>query len=333
MRKKFSHITILGDGGWGTTLAIHLHKKGYKINLWSPFAEYASFLAKRRENIKFLPGFKIPRQIACISGIQQAIEKSDLIVLAIPSKYIANIIKLLKSFDLSHTPVVSVVKGIDTASLRRISEIIVKELRNPPLAVLSGPTIAREVASGIPASAVIASKDTKLAKNLQKVFYSTNFRIYTNNDIIGVEVGGSTKNIIAIACGICDGMGFGSNTKAALLTRGLAEMTRLGVAMGAKASTFAGLSGLGDLVTTCFSPESRNRSLGEQLGKGKRIKVILKKMAMVAEGVTTVKAVEKLSQKYHVSMPITHEVYRIIYHGKNPANAVKDLMERKLKKE
>jgi glycerol-3-phosphate dehydrogenase (NAD(P)+) len=199
--------------------------------------------------------------------------------------------------------------------------------------VLSGPTIAIEVAKGIPSTAVVASNDRTVAKKVQAVFNSSSFRIYTNTDVAGVELGGSIKNIIAIACGVCDGLGFGSNTKAAILTRGLAEMARLGKALGAKHNTFSGLTGLGDLVTTCVSPRSRNRSVGEQLGRGRSMKSIMSNMEMVAEGVETVKAAYKLSRKYNVPMPITTEVYNIIHRNKKPSKAVSDLMTRKIKSE
>jgi glycerol-3-phosphate dehydrogenase (NAD(P)+) len=211
--------------------------------------------------------------------------------------------------------------------------MIEKQLPGIPLAVLSGPTIAIEVAKGIPSTAVIASRKQAVAKKLQEIVNSPAFRIYTNNDVIGVELGGSIKNVIAIACGVCDGLGFGTNTKAALVTRGLAEMARFGKALGAKEKTFQGLSGLGDLVTTCFSPNSRNRSVGEQLGKGNKIEHILGHMCMVAAGVETVKPVHKLSRNLEVPMPITSEVYQIIYRNKSPQKAVSDLMSRKTKAE
>ena len=334
MKRRIKRIAVLGDGGWGTTLAIHLSKKKFIVTVWGAFPRYVKTLNKKRENIKFLPGIKIPRaNIAFSADLNRTVQNADLIILAIPSQYSERIIKQLKCLDLSRKILLSVIKGIENKSLMRISEIILKELGKVRLAVLSGPTIASEVAKGIPSTAVIACKDPKTAKLLQEVINSETFRIYTNSDIIGVEMGGSIKNVIAIACGVCDGLGFGTNTKAAILARGLAEMARLGIAMGAQQKTFFGLSGLGDLATTCFNPQSRNRSVGEALGRGKTISQIMGSMDMVAEGVSTAKAIFSLSKKFDVSMPITQEVYNIIYRNKLPRTAVSDLMGRKTKPE
>ena len=240
----------------------------------------------------------------------------------------------MQKIDLSKKNFLSVTKGIDTVTLLRMSQIIHKKLgRALPLAVLSGPTIAREVALGIPSTAVVAASHDTLAQKIQTVFNSATFRIYRSTDVIGVELGGSLKNIIAIACGVCDGLGFGTNTKAAILTRGLAEMARLGVALGALEKTFYGLSGLGDLVTTCVNPQSRNRTVGEKLGQGQSIQSILSPMEMIAEGVETVKAAYRLSRIHKIDMPISQEVYNILCKNKKPYDAVADLMIRKLKTE
>ncbi len=334
MKRHIKNVTVLGDGGWGTTLAIHLAKKRLHVTLWGVFEQYVKILNQKRENVKFLPGIKIPKaHIEISSDLDRAMGHAELIILAIPSQYSVEIIRRLKNFDLSKKIILSVIKGIENTTLMRISEAILKELGNVKLAVLSGPTIASEVALGIPSTAVVASSDRKIANLLQETINSDTFRIYTNSDIIGVEMGGSIKNVIAIACGVCDGLGFGTNTKAAILARGLAEMSRLGVAMGAKQKTFFGLSGLGDLATTCFSPQSRNRGVGEALGRGKSISKIMQSMDMVAEGVSTAKAIFALSKKYRTSMPITTEVYNIIYRNKKPLKAVSDLMGRKTKPE
>lgn len=336
MKHSIRNISVIGDGGWGTTLAVHLAKKNYPVKLWGSFPAYIRRVGKTRYNTKFLPGIHLPRNITTTESLAEALREGDLLVFAVPSKYAHCVLKKIRALkaDLSDKVFLSVTKGIDTSKLLRISQIIKKELgKNTDVAVLSGPTIAREVALGIPSTAVVASHNLKSAKQIQSVFNSETFRIYTNKDIVGVELGGSIKNIIAIACGVCDGLGFGSNTKAAILTRGLAEMARLGKAFGAKQRTFSGLTGLGDLVTTCVSPQSRNRSVGEQLGKGKSLKTITSRMEMVAEGIETVKAVYNLSQKHHVSMPITEEVYNIIYKRKKPSQAVSDLMKRKTKSE
>jgi len=336
MSKKVQNISIIGDGGWGTTLAVHLAKNNHPVKLWGPFPGYIRQVKKSRYNKKFLPGIRLASSITLTEDLTEAIGAGDLIVFAIPSKYAVRILKKIKKtkIGLSDKILLSVTKGIDTEQLLRMSEIIRRELGGHlHIAVLSGPTIAMEVANSIPSTAVVAAHNLKTAKKIQTIFNSKSFRIYTNTDVTGVELAGSIKNIIALACGVCDGLGLGSNTKAAILTRGLAEMARLGKSLGAKQKTFSGLAGLGDLVTTCVSPQSRNRSVGEQLGKGKSIKAITSKMEMVAEGVETVKAVYKLSQRCNVSMPITSEVYNIIYRKKKPSQAVADLMKRKMKSE
>ena len=333
MDKVIHNIAVIGDGAWGTTLAIYLVNKGYRVKLWGAFPQYIQQVIRARENIKFLRGIKIPHQIKLTNDIAYALKDSDLIVLAIPSQFATNIFRQMKPFDLEEKFFLSVIKGIENKTHLRMSQIIIQEFGHVNLGVLSGPTIAMEVANGIPSTAVIASKKLSIAKKLQSVFNSNQFRIYTNSDVVGVELGGSIKNIIAIACGICDGLGFGTNTKAAILSRGLAEMARLGKALGSKTRTFSGLSGLGDLVTTCFNLQSRNRYVGQELGKGRHIKQIISSMNAVAEGVETVKAVFRLSQKHSVSMPITNEVYKLIYKRKNPLKAVTDLMTRKMKSE
>jgi glycerol-3-phosphate dehydrogenase (NAD(P)+) len=332
--RTIKNITVLGDGGWGTTLAVYLLKqKNCKVTLWGPFPEYIAQIKKSRVNTKFLPSVQLPPRLSLTSNLDEALSKAELIVFAIPSQYTAATLKKIKECNMPGKIFLSVTKGIDNNSLLRISEIFKQELGPVSFAVLSGPTIASEVARGIPSTAVVASKNADLAQTIQKIFNSETFRIYTNSDVVGVELGGSVKNIIAIACGVCDGLGYGSNTKAAILTRGLTEMARLGKKFGANPETFAGLSGLGDLVTTCVSPQSRNRSVGELLGKGKTIQQILKNMKMVAEGVDTAKAVYLLSQRHKIPMPITEEVYKILYQNKNPQKAVTDLMNRKVKSE
>lgn len=331
--KKFS-ITILGDGGWGTTLAIILSQKGFKVTLWGAFPEYSTYLNRKRINTKFLPGITIPKNVEITSNLACAFLDKDIVIFAIPSQHLRSVLRKIKKLKFNRKALyVSVIKGIEIATLQRMSEVIKDELGNIRLAVLSGPTIAHEVALGIPTTAVVAAHDKQLRKTIQSVFMTNKFRIYTNPDVVGVELGGSLKNVIAIACGACDGLGFGANTKAAILSRGLAEISRLGQAMGAKISTFSGLSGLGDLVTTCISPFSRNRSLGEAIGKGSSLKQVEAHMQMVAEGVPTAKSAYSLSRKYKVAMPITKEVYAVLYQNKSPLKAVKDLMTRAKKEE
>ena len=326
-------IAIIGDGGWGTTLAALLSNKGYSVTLWGAFDNYVRVMEKSRLNPKFLPGVKIPREIKITSNIKTAVTEKEIVVLAVPSQYSRLVLKKIKGNFSEKTIFLSVTKGIEIKSSNRISEIIYEELGPIKLAVLSGPTIAQEVAGGIPTTAVAASTNKKIRKTIQEVFSTQNFRVYTNPDVIGVELGGSLKNVIAIACGVSDGLGFGTNTKAAILTRGLAEISRLGKAMGAKLETFSGISGLGDLVTTCISTQSRNRMVGELIGKGKRLKEIFRHMQMVAEGVPTAKSAYALSLKYKVDMPIIKEVYHLLYMNKSPRQAVKDLMTRKSKEE
>jgi len=334
-------IAILGDGGWGTTLAILLSKKGFQITLWGAFSENIADMEEKRLNQKFLPGIKIPRKIILTSDLKAALQDKEIIVLAIPSQYIRQVLKRVKLFGHPLKAIyLSVTKGIEVGSLKRVSEVIHSELGNVKLAVLSGPTIAQEIAQGKPAVAVIASRNQKISHFLQAIFMSDRFRIYTNDDVSGVELGGSLKNVIAIACGISDGLGFGTNTKAAILARGLAEISRLGVALGAKARTFGGISGLGDLVTTCISKDSRNRFVGEKIGQGKTLKQIYAQMQMpscrqagIAEGVPTAKSAYALSLKYKVDMPITKEVYNVLYRNKPALKALKDLMARERKKE
>lgn len=323
-------VAVIGDGGWGTTLAILLYYKGYNIILWSAFSDYAEVLDRERENKKFLPGVKIPKDIR-ITGDSNTLGENDLYIIAVPCQYLR---KALKNFaGIIRGSVVSAVKGIENSSLKRPSEVITDVLQKVNLSVLSGPTIAYEVVRGIPTTCIISSRDNRTACELQKIFSTEKFRVYTSNDIIGVELAGALKNIIAIAAGISDGMGFGVNTKAALLTRGLVEIARLGVKMGAGKETFNGLSGVGDLATTCMSFHSRNRWFGEEIGKGKSLKEVLSETKMVVEGVATTKSAYELAKRHKVEMPITEQIYQVLYKGKNPKEAVRELMTRAPKKE
>jgi len=323
-------IAVIGDGGWGTTLALLLNNKGYNCIIWSAFPEYAAVVDKTRENKKFLPGLKLPKGIA-VTGDLERIKGADYYILAVPCQYLRGVLKKVRF--IKDKPIVSVVKGIETSSLKQPSEIVREELGDVELAVLSGPTIAYEVVKGIPTTCVISSYDDRLARELQEIFSTENYRVYTTDDVIGVEIGGALKNIIAIAAGISDGMGFGTNTKAAILTRGLVEIARLGVKMGAKPETFMGLTGVGDLATTCMSEHSRNRCFGEAIGKGKSVKDVLARTKMVVEGVATTKSAYKLCRKYKVEMPIVEQIYKVIYERKKPRAAVRELMTRAKKSE
>jgi glycerol-3-phosphate dehydrogenase (NAD(P)+) len=330
---KNNNVAVIGDGGWGTTLALLLSKKGYSVSLWGIFPEYVEILKSRLENIKFLPGVKIPKEVKITSFLKEALKGRGVVIFAVPAQFSRGVLAMLKMEDLAGKYIVSVTKGIETGSLKRVSEVIRDVLGELPLAVMSGPTIALEIANGAPATAVVASGDAALTGDMRDLFMTDRFRIYVNDDVIGVEVGGAVKNIIAIAAGVSDSLGFGANAKAALLTRGLVEIVKLGTAMGAKRETFYGLSGLGDLTTTCMSQYSRNRWLGEEIGKGKRLKDILKETEMVVEGVATTKATYDLSKRYKVEMPITTEIYRVLYENKSPKAAVHDLMTRSPKAE
>jgi glycerol-3-phosphate dehydrogenase (NAD(P)+) len=329
-----SKITVLGDGGWGSTLAVLLSRKGFKVTLWGAFKDYVNYLNKKRINSRFLPGVKLPREIEITADLKKALKNKELIIFAVPSQHMRSVLKNIKKVGYPRSAVyVSVTKGIEVPTLKRMSEVIHEELGHIKLGVLSGPTIAHEVAFGIPTTAVASAHDEGVRKYLQNIFMTDKFRVYVNSDVTGVELGGSLKNVIAIACGISDGLGFGTNTKAGILSRGLAEMARLGHAMGAKVSTFSGISGLGDLVTTCISSYSRNRFVGEQIGKGKTLSQVSRSMQMVAEGVPTAKCAYRLGLRYKVDMPIAGEVYAVLYNNKVPLKAVKDLMTRQKKEE
>ncbi len=327
------NICIIGDGGWGTTLAIHLARKGFKTRLWGAFPDYINVLKETRENIKFLPGVKIPEGVSITASLDEAAEAADLMILAVPSQHMRGVATRLKIYDLKNALFVNCAKGIENESLKRMSEVVQEVLKPKGQAVLSGPTIALEVVNCVPTTIVSASADLIVARRVQDIFMTDSLRVYTNTDVTGVELGGALKNIVAIAAGICDGLGFGTNAKAALLTRGLAEMVRLGEAMGAKRETFYGLSGLGDLTTTCISQYSRNRWFGEEIGRLKRLNEVLKGTEMAIEGIATTKSAFGLSKKHKVDMPITEEIYKVLYENKNPRVAVHDLMTRSPKME
>ncbi len=321
-------IIVIGNGGWGTALAILLYKKGYEVTLWGSDATYSDYLREKRENIKYLKGIPIPSGICITSNISQKLLDVHIVVVATPTPYLRSVLTKFKESFVQGTPVVSVTKGIENDSLMRPSEIITSVLGNQPVSLLLGPSHAEEVARGLPTTIVASSKDVALARTVQEIFTTDRFRVYTNPDMMGVELGAAMKNVIAIAAGICDGLKFGDNSKAALITRGLAEISRLGIVMGAQKTTFSGLTGLGDLITTCISPYGRNRWVGEQIGKGKKLQEILEKMEQIAEGVWTTKSVKALSDKLHVEMPITREIYNVLFNNKDPLEAVSNLMMR-----
>jgi glycerol-3-phosphate dehydrogenase (NAD(P)+) len=321
-------ILILGDGGWGTALALVLHEKGHQVTIWGAFPQYVEHLSSRRENTKYLPGITIPNTINFTSDLPTALNGTEYIVAAVPIPFLRSVIKDLKKYYTPGAHIVCVSKGIENETLMCGSQIIRDVLEEQPVALLFGPSHAEEVARKLPTTVVTSAQALPLAEEVQSVFMTNRFRVYTNPDPIGIELGAALKNVIAIAAGICDGLGFGDNSKAALVTRGLTEITRLGVAMGAKKSTFSGLTGLGDLFTTCVSPHGRNRFVGEEIGKGRKLKEILAQMEKVAEGVLTTKSVCALADKHNVEMPISREVYKALFEDKSPHQAVNDLMMR-----
>lgn len=328
------NISIIGDGAMGSVLAMTLCEKGFAVRMWGYDAKQLAEIAGARENIKFLPGHKLPEALAFESDDAKIFHNSRYAISAVPCQFMRSVWQRLKPHFDSIIPIVTVAKGIENKTLMRPDEILADILGNQiKIAALSGPTIADELARKLPATAAVASADEKLAIELQHVFNTPRFRVYTNSDIVGVELAGAMKNVIAIAAGIIDGIGGGDNAKAALLSRGLAEISRLGVAMGAKPETFAGLTGLGDLVTTCISPKGRNRSFGERIGRGLTTKQALAQTNSVVEGVATCESVCALADKYNVEIPITRAVYQVIFEGKSVNQAIAELMKRELKAE
>ncbi len=327
-------ITVLGDGGWGTSLALLLKQKGFDVALWGAFKDNIDAIKAHKENRKFLPGIKVPASIQLGTDMRFVCEDANLIIFAIPSRFLRG--ALMKNIDTlknSHAGFISVIKGIEQKTLKRMSELILEVLGERELAVLSGPSIAPEVARGLPTTIAVASSDEVFARRVRDIFRTERFRVYTNKDVVGVELGGALKNIMAIAAGISDGLEFGANTKAAILTRGLLEMARLGVALGASQATFNGLSGLGDLITTCVSLEGRNRGFGEKIGKGQKAEDLLKKSIAEIEGAWTSKAALELGRKHKLDLPITQQVYSVIFEKKSPLQAVNELMSREPKAE
>lgn len=328
-------ITIIGAGSWGTALSINLARLNHSIKLWIHGADTYEIIKESRENKIYLPSFKLNKNIIFEDDINKSVEGSELIIISVPSKYFRNTIKQISKDKLKNKFILSATKGIEGETYKRMSEIIMEELQisSENIGVLSGPSFALEVALGYPTAIVIASKNLKGANILQKELSSSSLRIYRNEDVIGVELGGSLKNIIAIAAGIIEGIGYGYNTIAALITRGLTEIKRLAKAMNAKPETLSGLSGLGDLVLTCTSSLSRNKTVGVRLGRGEKLMDILKSMRMVAEGIYTTQAAINLKNKFNIDMPIVEQVYKILYEDKEPRQAIEELMQRDLKEE
>jgi len=328
-------IVVMGAGSWGTALARIIASKGNKVTLWDYNEERAKLLQKSRVNEKFLSNAEFPETLQVTSQIEGLLDDVEYLIMSVPSQVLRSVIAKISDQLTEKTIIVNTAKGIEISTGMRLSQVIKDEVLgkfHKNIVVLSGPTHAEEVAKNLP-SAIVAAGESGCAKKIQELFNTENFRVYESNDIIGVELGGAVKNGIAIAAGAADGIGFGDNTKAALITRGLAEMVRFGEALGARAETFSGLTGMGDLIVTCASTHSRNRHVGQKLGEGKKLKEILEEMEMVAEGVPTVKAVYELAQKKKVSMPILEGVYKVLYENKLATEMVKELMTRDLKRE
>ncbi len=325
-------IAIIGSGGWGTAAALHLCKNGHEVTLWSWLEEEKERLEKDLENKEFLPGIFLPSDITFTSDIS-CVRNKDLVVLVTPSKAIRSTCRAMAPHITPNTVVVILSKGIEDGTLCTLSEIAESELGGCHIAVMSGPSHAEEVARGIPTTNIAACNDIKYAEYIQSIFMSETFRVYTGTDVLGVELGGALKNIIALCAGITDGIGFGDNTKAALMTRGIKEISRLGIAMGANADTFWGLSGIGDLIVTCTSMHSRNRRAGILIGQGKSLDEALKEVHMVVEGVQSCRAAYELSKKYGVEMPIVEKAFQVLYEAKSPKDAVLELMMREPKSE
>ena len=327
-----SYIAVIGAGSWGTTLASLLSKKGYDVSLWVYEKDLAEEIERTRLNKVYLPDIRLPENIMVSHRIDEVVNKARYILNVVPAQYTRAVFKEISPYLSNGSAIISASKGIERGTLMTISSVL-KELTGHEVAALSGPSFAKEVIKNLPTAVTLATENRNTGFLLQELFNTNTFRVYTHNDILGVEIGGALKNVIAIAAGISDSLGLGNNARASLITRGLAEITRLGVAMGAEEKTFAGLSGLGDLVLTCTSALSRNYTLGIKLGQGMKLKDILEQTVSVVEGVETAESAFELSNKYNVEMPIVGQVYKIIYEGKDPVLAVSDLMSRSMKPE
>ena len=328
-------VTVLGGGSWGTALAIILFNNGHEVTLWEYNKQYVKELKKFAENKVFLPGVSIPKEIEITNSLKEASLNKHLIVIAVPTQFIRGVLVQMKKFPFKNTTFVSVSKGIEKETLLTVNHIIseVLEIDDDSIGVLSGPSHAEEVSRKIPTAVVAASTSIETAEEIQAAFANSYFRVYSSTDIIGVELGGALKNVIAVGAGIIDGAKFGDNTKAAIMTRGIAEISRLGIHLGARPETFSGLSGMGDLIVTCMSRHSRNRYVGEQIGMGKKLPEVLKSMKMVAEGVETCKSVHQLAAKHQIDVPIVNAVYNILFNEKDPIKVTYDLMSRGMKSE
>ena len=326
-------ISVLGAGSWGTALALLLQENGHEVTIWTIDEKEADMIASKREQSDKLPGIHIPDSIQVTTNLEAAVKGREILVFAVPSVFVRSTAKSVAPYYEKGQVIVDVAKGIEENTLMRLSEIIEEEVKGAIVTVLSGPSHAEEVGRKIPTTVVIGAKDHELALELQSVFSNHWFRAYTSPDLIGIEVGGALKNVIALAAGVCDGLGYGDNTKAALITRGVAELTRLGTAMGGLAETFSGLSGIGDLIVTCTSVHSRNHNAGVLIGQGKTMQEAMDEVKMVVEGVYSAKAALALAHKYNVEIPIIEQVNAVLFENKSAAEAVTDLFHRDRKTE
>ncbi|MDG4475507.1 NAD(P)H-dependent glycerol-3-phosphate dehydrogenase [Thiovibrio frasassiensis] len=333
------NIAVIGAGSWGTALAKLLGDKGFSVDLWAHRPDHVAGLLRDRENTAYLPGFPLPATVHPTADLPQAVSGKAVVVMVVPSHVYREVFTLLAPHLSSNAAIISATKGVENETLLTMNQVMVEVLgkENPgfkgQLGVLAGPSFAKEVAAGIPTAVTVAAPTMEGAKFFQDIFHTERFRVYAGTDVIGMELGGALKNIVAIAAGICDGLGYGTNTRAALITRGLAEITRLGVAMGANPLTFSGLAGMGDLVLTCTGDLSRNRQVGLKLGQGKTLQQILAEMKMVAEGIKTTRSAMALAKKIGVEMPILEQVYAMIYEDKPCGEAVQSLLSRDQKEE
>lgn len=321
-------VSVIGAGSWGIALALLLAKNGNKVTVWSIVKEEIDMLNEKREHVDKLPGVPLPSDMIFTTDLEEAIKGKKVLVLAVPSVFTRGTANKMKKYVEEGQMIVNVAKGIEESTLMTLSDIIEEEIPQADVAVLSGPSHAEEVGRGVPTTIVVGAKTEETAVYLQNMFMNDVFRVYTSSDILGMELGGALKNVVALAAGIADGLGYGDNTKAALITRGIAEISRLGVAMGGKAESFYGLTGIGDLIVTCASVHSRNRKAGVLIGQGKTMDEAMKEVKMVVEGVYSAKAAMLLSEKYNVSMPIIEQVNLVLFADKPADEAVKDLMFR-----
>lgn len=328
-----ANVGVMGAGSWGTALAFLLHSNGHQVTVWSINEEEVEMLSKEREHKSKLPGVKIPEDMVFTSDMETAIKEKDFLVLAVPSAFTRGTARNMKPFVKEGQIIVDVAKGIEEDTLMTLSQQIEEEIPQANVAVLSGPSHAEEVGRGLPTAVVIGAKTEETARYLQEMFMNHVFRVYISSDMLGMELGGALKNVIALAAGIADGMGYGDNTKAALITRGIAEIARLGVKMGGAIESFTGLTGIGDLIVTCASVHSRNRKAGYLMGQGKTMEEAMAEVKMVVEGVYSAKAAAKLGKKYGVALPIVDKVNEVLFEGKDPKEAVDELMLRDSKAE